>query len=280
MEIIKQLLRPKSITSYALFFLVFLLILSIFIPFISPYAEDLQGAVHFEIANQQPSISHWFGTDAAGRDMFTLTIGAAITSLKIALMVVFISVLVGTPFGLIAGTFGGWIDEIIMRVADGFLAFPPLILPIMITAVLGPSLENVILGIAISWFPWYVRIARAQAVVVKNYDFVLVSKTLGASRLHIIIKHILPNSISPIVIQGSIDAGYAILISAGLSFIGLGAQPPEVEWGLLITQSRVQFLNYWWTITFPGLFIIFTVMCFNIIGDGLRDILNPKIVKD
>ena len=280
MEIIKQLLRPKSISSYALFFLVFLLILSIFIPFISPYAEDLQGAVHFEIANQQPSISHWFGTDAAGRDMFTLTIGAAIASLKIALMVVFISVLVGTPFGLIAGTFGGWIDEIIMRVADGFLAFPPLVLPIMITAVLGPSLENVILGIAISWFPWYVRIARAQAVVVKNYDFVLVSKTLGARRLHIIIKHILPNSISPIVIQGSIDAGYAILISAGLSFIGLGAQPPEVEWGLLITQSRVQFLNYWWTITFPGLFIIFTVMCFNIIGDGLRDILNPKIVKD
>ena len=280
MDILKKLSHQRSITSYAIFFIVTLIIFSLLIPILSPYAEDLQGAVHFEIANKAPTLSHWFGTDAAGRDVFTLTIGAALSSIKIAIMVVFISIILGVPLGLIAGSIGGWLDEIIMRITDGFLAFPPLVLPIMITSILGPSLNNVIFGISISWFPWYVRISRAQAMIVRDSDYVLISKTFGASQTHIITKHILPNSINPIIIQASIDAGYAILISAGLSFIGLGAQPPEVEWGLLITQSRAQFLNHWWTITFPGTFIILTVLSFNIIGDGLRDILNPKIVKE
>ena len=147
MDILKKLSQPKSVTSYAIFFLVTLLLFSLLIPIISPYAEDLQGAVHFEIANKAPTLFHWFGTDAAGRDVFTLTIGAAISSLRIAVMVVFVSIIIGVPLGLIAGTIGGWLDEIIMRITDGFLAFPPLVLPIMITSILGPSLNNIIFGI-------------------------------------------------------------------------------------------------------------------------------------
>ena len=244
---------------------------SILIPYLSPYSSDIVGAVHFEIGPQPPSLTHWFGTDIAGRDMFTLTLAAGATSLKVAAGVVFISIIIGVPLGLIAGIKGGLVDDIIMRVSDGFLAFPPLILPVAITAALGPSLNNIIIGIAISWFPWYVRISRSQAMLISTMDYVLISRCLGGSNFHIIIKHILPNILSPIIIQASIDAGYAILVSAGLSFIGLGVQHPQVEWGFLITQSRAQFLNYWWVVLFPGLFISMTVVSFNLIGDGIRD---------
>jgi peptide/nickel transport system permease protein len=147
----------------------------------------------------------------------------------------------------------------------------------LITAVLGPSLSNVIIGIGISWFPWYTRIARAQALIISEQDYVLVSKSMGANRYHILKKHIFPNSLSPVLVQATIDVGYAILISSGLSFIGLGAQPPEVEWGLLITQSRAQFLSHWWVVFFPGIFIILSVISFNLIGDGIKSLLSPRL---
>ena len=277
MYMILQSVLSRRGAAIPIVFLLSLLILSILIPFISPYAEDIRGATHFQNGNKEPSLQHWFGTDSAGRDVFTLTVRASISSLKIAFGVVVLAVILGTPLGLLAGTIGGWVDEIIMRIADGFLAFPPLILPLTITAVLGPSLNNMIIGIAISWFPWYIRIARSQAIIIRSMDYVLFSKSMGSGNLHMVKNHILPNSISPIVVQASIDAGFAILMSAGLSFIGLGAQPPEAEWGLLITQSRVQFLNHWWVVTFPGLFIVGTVLSFNMIGDELRNILNPRL---
>ena len=266
----KFISQKKS--TFAINFLLLVFSLSVLIPFISPFSDDIFGAVNFKISNQPPSLEHWFGTDSAGRDIFTLTIRGAILSYKIAIFTVFFAILIGCPLGFIAGMSNKWIDEVISRTADAFLAFPPLLLPIIITSILGPSVNNVIIGVAISWFPWYLRIARSQTLIIKNQDFVLVSKTMGAKNFHIIKTHILPNSINPIMIQASIDAGYAILISAGLSFIGLGAQPPEPEWGLLITQSRAQFLNHWWVITFPGIFIILSVLCFNIIGDDLRSI--------
>ena len=238
--------------------------------------RDIYGAVHFETAGQPPSFSHWFGTDTAGRDMLTITIRAGFYSLKVAFGVVFFSVLIGVPIGMFAGVSSKRIDEIIMRITDGFLAFPPLILPIAITAALGPSLNNVIIGISISWFPWYVRIARSQALIISSLDYVSISRSMGAGKLHVIKTHILPNSISPILTQATIDAGYAILTAAGLSFIGLGAQHPDVEWGLLITQSRAQFINHWWEVFFPGIFILLTVASFNIIGDELRNTTNEK----
>ena len=276
MKIFFQNLFLKKLALSGFVFLCVLLFLSVFIPFISPYEQDIYGAVHFETAGQPPSFSHWFGTDTAGRDMLTITIRAGFYSLKVAFGVVFFSVLIGVPIGMFAGVSSKRIDEIIMRITDGFLAFPPLILPIAITAALGPSLNNVIIGISLSWFPWYVRIARSQALIISSLDYVSISRSMGAGKLHVIKTHILPNSINPILTQATIDAGYAILTAAGLSFIGLGAQHPDVEWGLLITQSRAQFINHWWEVFFPGIFILLTVASFNIIGDELRNTTNEK----
>ena len=271
-----NLLQRKSIV-IPFTFLLFVWITAICIPLISPYSDDINGAVNFKIGPTPPSLSHWFGTDIAGRDMFTLTIYAGISSLKVGIISILIAVLIGMPLGIVAGLEKGWIGNAIMRISDSFLAFPPLILPMLITAVLGPSLSNVIIGIGISWFPWYARIARAQALIISEQDYVLVSKSMGANRYHILKKHIFPNSLSPVLVQATIDVGYAILISSGLSFIGLGAQPPEVEWGLLITQSRAQFLSHWWVVFFPGLFIILSVISFNLIGDGIKSLLSPRL---
>ena len=269
----------KRTSRIAFSFILLIIVSSILVQFLSPYADDLNGAVHLEIGGQPPSIKHWFGTDAAGRDLFTLTIYAGLSSLKVAFSVVLLSIAIGVPIGMFSGVSSRNIDEVLMRITDGFLAFPPLMLPLIITSVLGPSLNNVIIGISMSWFPWYVRIARSQAMIILSSGYVSVSKSMGAGKLHIIKKHIFPNSIGPILVQGTIDAGYAILTASGLSFIGLGARHPEVEWGLLITQSRAQFLNHWWEVLFPGLFIIFTVISFNIIGDELRKLTNPKELK-
>ena len=271
-----NLLQKKSIV-IPFTFLLFVWITAICIPLISPYSDDINGAVNFKIGPTPPSLSHWFGTDIAGRDMFTLTIYAGISSLKVGIISILIAVLIGMPLGIVAGLEKGWIENAIMRISDSFLAFPPLILPMLITAVLGPSLSNVIIGIGISWFPWYARIARAQALIISEQDYVLVSKSMGANRYHILKKHIFPNSLSPVLVQATIDVGYAILISSGLSFIGLGAQPPEVEWGLLITQSRAQFLSHWWVVFFPGIFIILSVISFNLIGDGIKSLLSPRL---
>ena len=270
----------KKTTTVSILFLTIIIFLAVLIPHLSPYSDDLNGAVHLEINNQSPSFSHIFGTDSAGRDMFTLTIRGALVSLRVAIGVVLMSVILGVPLGYVAGISGKKVDEIIMRISDAFLAFPPFVLPIVIAIALGGSLNNVMFGIAISWFPWYVRIARAQAIMIRSSDYVLISKSMGASTFHIVKKHILPNSISPVIVQASIDAGYAILTVAGLSFIGLGAQPPSPEWGLLITASRAQFLYHWWVVVFPGLFILFTVLSFNVIGDDLRNFLNPKIERN
>ena len=280
MKIFFQNLFLKKLALSGFVFLCGLLFLSVFIPFISPYEQDIYGAVHFETAGQPPSFSHWFGTDTAGRDMLTITIRAGFYSLKVAFGVVFFSVLIGVPIGMFSGVASKRIDEIIMRITDGFLAFPPLILPLAITAALGPSLNNVIIGISISWFPWYVRIARSQALIISSLDYVSISRSMGAGKLHVIKTHILPNSFSPILTQATIDAGYAILTAAGLSFIGLGAQHPDVEWGLLITQSRAQFINHWWEVFFPGIFILLTVASFNIIGDELRNTTNEKMLNN
>ena len=269
----------KRTSRIAFSFILLIIVSSILVQFLSPYADDLNGAVHLEIGGQPPSIKHWFGTDAAGRDLFTLTIYAGLSSLKVAFSVVLLSIAIGVPIGMFSGVSSRNIDEVLMRITDGFLAFPPLMLPLIITSVLGPSLNNVIIGISMSWFPWYVRIARSQAMIILSSGYVSVSKSMGAGKLHIIKKHIFPNSIGPILVQGTIDAGYAILTASGLSFIGLGARHPEVEWGLLITQSRAQFLNHWWEVLFPGLFIIFTVISFNVIGDELRKFTNPKELK-
>jgi peptide/nickel transport system permease protein len=258
--------------------IVFLLVFaSLFAPYITPYPEDAGFGINFAEKLKPPSLKHLFGADALGRDIFTRIVFGARMSLKIGITVVLISMSVGIPLGLIAGFFGGKTDDIIMRITDVFLAFPPLLLPLAIAASLGASILNTMIAISVSWFPWYVRLVRAQVLTIKEELYVESARSIGVPRSTIIRRHILPNVLSPVVINASMDMGYTILAAAGLSFIGLGAQPPAVEWGLMITNSRAYFMDYWWTVTFPGLAIFVTVLAFNLVGDGLRDILDPKI---
>jgi peptide/nickel transport system permease protein len=253
--------------------LVLLLVASLLAPWL-PVDDPTQ----IELANKllPPGAAHWFGTDALGRDIFAQVLHGARISLLIGVGVVLVAVLLGVPMGLVAGYAGGRIDSVLMRIADLFLAFPPLLLPILLVAMAGPGLENAMLAVAVSWFPWYARIARAAAMTVKAENYIVSARAFGASHLRIVWRHVLPNCSTPILVQASLDFGYAILTTASLGFIGLGATPPTPEWGLMISNARSVFLEYWWTAAFPGAAIFVAVMAANLLGDGLRDMLDPK----
>jgi peptide/nickel transport system permease protein len=246
---------------------------AVFAPWI---ASDEPTRMNFSHKLQAPGAEHWFGTDALGRDIFSRVVYGARTSLYIAITVVFIALLIGVPIGLVAGYFGGRIDHVIMRVADVFLAFPPLLLPIAITAALGAGLFNAMLALAVSWFPWYARIVRGSVMAVRNELYIHAARAMGVGHIRIMLRHALPNSMTPALVQSSMDFGYAILATASLSFIGIGAKPPAIEWGLMAALSRSKFLDYWWTAACPGLAIFVTVLAINLIGDGLRDYFDPK----
>jgi peptide/nickel transport system permease protein len=188
-----------------------------------------------------------------------------------------VAVTVGVILGTISGLSGGWADEIIMRTTDMFLAFPSLILAMAIAATLGANLTNSLLALSLAWWPWYARLVRGEVLRIREREFVLASTGMGASPLHIILKHLLPNIASPLLVQISMDYGYAILSTAGLSFIGLGAQQPSPEWGLTIWLGREYIRESWWYITFPGVALMVTVLGFNLVGDGLRDFLDPRL---
>ena len=274
---LRHLLFRNPLFLVGLLVVLALVFAALFAPLITPFPQDAFHGINFAEKLAPPSWKHPFGADALGRDIFTRVVFGARMSLKIGLTVILIAMLLGVPLGLIAGFFGGRIDEIIMRVSDMFLAFPPLLLPMAIAAALGASIINAMIAIAVSWFPWYVRLIRAQVLVVREQLYVEAARSIGVSRPVILRRHILPNTLAPIVIQASMDMGYAILAAASLSFIGVGAKPPTVEWGLMVTSSRAYFLDYWWTVVFPGLAIFVSVLAFNLVGDGLRDILDPKI---
>jgi len=225
---------------------------------------------------QPPSARHWFGTDDLGRDIFSRVVAGAKYSLIIAVVILAVAVSVGTIIGAVAGYAGGYVDEILMRVTDMFLAFPALILAIAISASLGPSLRNAVIALAAVYWPWYARLVRAQVLTIRSREFVEAARSSGASDRRVLLRHIMPNSVSPVIIQMTLDIGYAILATSSLSFIGLGAQPPTPEWGRLITDGRNFFRDAWWYITFPGIALSITVLGFNLIGDGLRDYLDPR----
>lgn len=249
---------------------------AIFAPMIAPYDP-----YHINPPErlQPPSLKHFFGTDSAGRDIFSRVIYGTRISLKIGTVIVSIAVIIGSLFGAIAAFFGGYIDEIIMRTADIFMTFPSLILAIAINAALGPGLSNAMIALSAAWWPTYARLMRGQVLSIKEEVYIESVKALGASNLRIIFHHILPNSWSPIMVRGTLDFGNAIMECAGLSFIGLGAQPPLAEWGAMITRGRSFLDTAWWYPTFPGLAILITVLGFNLIGDSLQDILNPQLRK-
>ena len=268
------LLRRNPLFVLGLAIILGLVLCALLAPLIAP---DDPSHIDFKAKHAPPGREHLFGTNVRGQDIFGQVIYGARMSLMIATVVVVVSLLLGVPTGLVAGYFGGRIDETIMRVADILLAFPPMLLPIAIAAALERNLLNGLIATAISWFPWYTRILRATVLVTKEELYVESARSIGVRDAVILVRHVLPNSISPIIIQASMDMGYAILVISALSFIGLGAKPTDMEWGRMITSARAEFLDFWWTATFPGLAIFVTVLGFNLIGDGLRDILDPKV---
>lgn len=268
------LLRRNPMFVLGLLIVLGLVLCAILAPLIAPYDP---GKINFQAKHLPPSAAHPFGTNIRGQDIFSQVVYGARMSLLISVVVVALSLLLGVPTGLIAGYFGGRVGEVIMRMTDAFLAFPPMLLPIAIAAALERNLLNGLIAIAVSWFPWYTRILRATVLVTKEELYVESARSIGVRDALIILRHVLPNSVSPLVIQASMDMGYAILFAAALSFIGLGAKPTDMEWGRMVTSARAEFLDFWWTATFPGLAIFVTVLGFNLIGDGLRDILDPKV---
>jgi peptide/nickel transport system permease protein len=253
-----------------------IVLVALLAPLLAPFPGDAGTATHPFTVLHPPSAQHWFGTDNVGRDILSRVLNGARISPLIAFVVLLIAGAIGIPLGLAAGYFGGWLDEVIMRVTDIFLAFPPLLLALAFAAVLPATLTTVIIAIAISWWPWYVRLIRGQAASVTGRPYIEACRALGIPRRRIILRHILPNSITPLIVQMSLDVGGVILTAAALSFLGLGPQDPIPDWGLMVSEGQAYFPTDWWAVTFPGIAILLTAFAFNLLGDGLRDLLDPK----
>jgi peptide/nickel transport system permease protein len=251
-----------------------LALVAVLAPVIAP-ANPLKQVLSTRL--KPPSAAHWLGTDQLGRDVLSRMIYGARISLMIGTVVVGLAASLGTVVGLIAGYTGGWLDEGLMRLTDIFFAFPALILAMAISGALGPSLTNAMIAIAVVTWPVYARLVRAQVLSLREREYVEASRSLGASAQRIVWQHILPNTLAPLLVQASFDMGAAILSAAGLSFIGFGTQPPTAEWGVMISEGRNYIATQPWLSLFPGLAILLTVAAFNLIGDGLRDALDPRL---
>lgn len=233
-----------------------------------------------EISNNRraaPSLDHWFGTDELGRDVLSRVIYGAQISLRVGLVSISIALVGGSILGVVAALSGGWIDGVIMRFTDIMLAFPGILLAIAIIAVLGPSIFNVMIAVGIEAIPVYARTARASTLTVKELEYVVGAHALGAGRVQIIGRHILPNIAAPLIVLATVGVAGSILAAAGLSYLGLGAQAPTSEWGAMLSSSRTYLRDSWWMATFPGLAIMIVVLALNLFGDGLRDILDPRM---
>lgn len=226
-----------------------------------------------------PSWDHLMGTDELGRDVLSRIMAGTKYSLQVAAVVLGFSVVFGTIIGAVSGFFGGFVDELLMRFTDLFLAFPALVLAIAIASTLGKSLTNTMIALATVFWPWYARLVRGQVLAVRERDFVDAGRSIGMSNLRLMFRHILPNCVSVIIIQMTLDVGYAVLTTSSLSFIGLGAQPPDPEWGTMMSTARNYFRDAWWYTTFPGIALTLTVFAFNVLGDGLQDLLDPRSSK-
>jgi peptide/nickel transport system permease protein len=225
---------------------------------------------------QAPSATHVFGTDEVGRDIYARVVHGTRLTLTLALFVVALSLAIGSVVGSLSGIAPRWVDELVMRTADIFLAFPQFVMAMAIVSVLSRSMLNAMLALAFIWWAQYARIVRAQVLTVKEEAFVEASRALGKGPLAILVREIYPNCFGPVVVRATLDVSYAILILSGLSFIGLGAEPPTAEWGAILTRSRDYLIGYWWYPTFPGLAIFVTSMAFNFLGDAFRDVLDPR----
>lgn len=268
-------LRQNKAAVVGLFIIAVFIFVGLFAPLVAPH-NPLQQAI--DIRKSAPLTPGYFlGTDALGRDLFSRIIFGARISMVIGVVSVGIALTVGTLVGVVSGYYGGWLDKIVMRLIDIMLAFPYVLLTIVVVAVLGPSLVNAMIAIGISQVPRYVRLVRASVLAEREADYVKAERSLGTSDLELMFRSILPNCLAPLIVQSTLGVGEAILSSAALSFLGLGAQPPTPEWGLMIASSREFITSAWWIVTFPGLATLLAVLGFNLLGDGLRDILDPRL---
>lgn len=249
------------------------LLTALLAPWLAPYLPTAQ---RLSIRLSPPSASHWLGTDDLGRDLLSRLVYGTRVSLRVGAISVAVALGAGTALGVLAGYVGGRVDEGVMRCLDVLLAFPSTLLAILIVAVLGPGLDNAIMAIALVNIPVYARLVRASVLAVKHQEFIEAARAVGASHFRVVTAHVLPNCLTPITVQATLGIGTAILETAGLSFLGLGAQPPTPEWGTMLNDARPYLRDAWWVITFPGLAIIATVLGFNLLGDGLRDLLDPQ----
>jgi peptide/nickel transport system permease protein len=253
---------------------VFFIILAIIAPLVAPYSYDGQALTE---RLQPPSSKHWFGTDDFGRDIFSRIVYGARISLWVGFFSVLGSVIAGTLFGILAGYYGRWVDTIISRVFDVMLAFPSILLAIAVVAILGPSLQNALIAIAVINIPNFGRLIRSRVLSVKQEEYIMAARAIGMKDSRILLHHILPNSISPVIVQATLAIASAIIEAAALGFLGLGAQPPTPEWGKMLADSKQYLVQAPWTLFFPGIDIMLTVLGFNLMGDGLRDVLDPKM---
>lgn len=252
------------------------LVLAIFGPAIAPYPEDAS-ASHLLRRLKPPSADYLFGTDNLGRDIFSRVILGARGALQIALTVVIVSMLIGVPLGLLAGYRRGWLSETIMRITDVVLAIPQLVLALALAQLMKPSLESAMLALSLTYWPFFTRIVYAETRRLSSSMFVDALRGIGAGTGRIVFLHVLPNALSPVIVRATIGLGFTILVAAVLGFLGMGATPPAPDWGLAIAESRTYLPRAWWYVTFPGLAILLTVMGFNLLGDGLRDIVDPRL---
>jgi peptide/nickel transport system permease protein len=273
-----MLMRRNAVSMIGFIIVIAFLIMGIISPYILTKPEDAWGTT-YDVSKRYlpPSLEHPFGTDEYGRDMFNRVILGARFSLIIAIGVVGLALVIGVPLGLISGYSGGRMGTALMRITDMFLAFPPLLLAIALAATLGRGLENAILALAISWWPWYARLIYVQVNTVKSMPYVDAARVLGLGSFTIMFRHILPNALTPVVIQASLDMGSAVLEAAGLSFLGIGVQPPTPEWGLLVSQGWQSINVAWWISFFPGLAILVTVLGFNLLADFAREFMDPRL---
>jgi peptide/nickel transport system permease protein len=253
---------------------IFFIIIAIIAPWVAPYSYK---DVVLVDRMQAPSSKHWFGTDDFGRDIFSRVLYGARISLWVGFFSVLGSVVIGTFLGIVAGYYGRWVDTIISRFFDIMLAFPSILLAIAVVSVLGPSLQNALIAIAVINIPNFGRLIRSKVLSVKQEEYIMAARAVGMKDARILLRHILPNSVSPVIVQATLAIATAIIEAAALGFLGLGAQPPMPEWGKMLADSRNYITQAPWTLFFPGMAIMLTVLGFNLMGDGLRDVLDPKM---
>lgn len=270
----RRFLRQSRLNSFAAVLSALILVAALFGEALAPHPPRKQNLAQ---RLQPPSAEHWFGTDDFGRDIFSRVLSGARISVQVAVVVLSIAVMVGTLIGAVAGLLGGWVDTALMRLTDVFLAFPALILASAIGAALGNNLTNTMLALSVVYWPWYARLARGQVLVLSQREFVQAARALGMNTPQILGRHMLRNILPILLVQISLDVGYVILYTSALSFLGLGAQRPEPEWGLMLNDSRKFVQTAPWTMFYPGLALTVTVLAFNLLGDGLRDYLDPRL---